>query len=229
MSDAKDCIYKRSQFIGSVNKLLGNYEHIPNDVLCRLFSIYCSFYGSQLWGCASEGFSRYVTEWNKAVRRVLHVSNCTHRWMLGPLSGQVNITEQLHVMTTKQIHNSIVHCNSIVRLVANRALHCARSPMGANVAYLRCKYGVDFTNALNANINSINVFHQLDEHCHRVMSMLLDLRNCLRGTVEIDGFSLNDIGQIMDCIYVKRTLSPYFRNLPLLHITIRLHLIWRLL
>ena len=27
----------------------------------------------------------------------------------------------------------------------------------------------------------------------------------------------------------KRTLSPYFRNLPLLHITIRLHLIWRLL
>ena len=30
-------------------------------------------------------------------------------------------------------------------------------------------------------------------------------------------------------ILVKRTLSPYFRNLPLLHITIRLHLICRLL
>ena len=29
--------------------------------------------------------------------------------------------------------------------------------------------------------------------------------------------------------YVKRTLSPYFRNLPLLHITIRIHLTWRLL
>ena len=28
---------------------------------------------------------------------------------------------------------------------------------------------------------------------------------------------------------VKRTLSPYFRNLPLLHITIRLHLTSRLL
>ena len=27
----------------------------------------------------------------------------------------------------------------------------------------------------------------------------------------------------------KRTLNPYFRNLPLLHITIRLHLTWRLL
>ena len=29
--------------------------------------------------------------------------------------------------------------------------------------------------------------------------------------------------------HLKRTLSPYFRNLPLLHITIRLHLTWRLL
>ena len=28
---------------------------------------------------------------------------------------------------------------------------------------------------------------------------------------------------------LKRTLSPHFRNLPLLHITIRLHLTWRLL
>ena len=34
-------------------------------------------------------------------------------------------------------------------------------------------------------------------------------------------------GELVD--NVKRTLSPYFRNLPLLHITIRLHLIWRLL
>ena len=29
--------------------------------------------------------------------------------------------------------------------------------------------------------------------------------------------------------FIKRTLSPYFRNSPLLHITIRLHLTWRLL
>ena len=29
--------------------------------------------------------------------------------------------------------------------------------------------------------------------------------------------------------FIKRTLTPYFRNLPLLHITIRLHLTWRLL
>ena len=52
-------------------------------------------------------------------------------------------------------------------------------------------------------IHDLNVF-QLDEHCHTAMSVLFDLRNCLRGTVKIDGFSRNDnIRQIMDCIYVN--------------------------
>ena len=31
------------------------------------------------------------------------------------------------------------------------------------------------------------------------------------------------------CEIFKRTLSPYFRNSPLLHTTVRLHLTWRLL
>ena len=31
--------------------------------------------------------------------------------------GQVSITEQLHVKNTKHIHNSLVHCNPIVRHV----------------------------------------------------------------------------------------------------------------
>ena len=101
-----------------------------------------------------------------------------------------------------------------MRLVANRALHCARSLMGANVAHLRYTYGVDFTNALKTNINCINVYHQLDEYSHTVMSVLFDLRNCLRGIVESidilnmsmvesDAFSRNDTQQIMDSIYVN--------------------------
>ena len=35
-------------FIGAVNKLISNYGFIQSDILCKLFSFYCSFYGSQL-------------------------------------------------------------------------------------------------------------------------------------------------------------------------------------
>ena len=69
--------------------------------------------------------------------------------------------------------------------------YCSLQSVGAN-------NGFDFTNALNANSN---VFHQLDEHCHTVTCVLFDLRNFLHGTVEIDGFSRNDVRQITDCIY----------------------------
>ena len=51
------------------------------------------------YGGVTTGFSRIVTEWHKAVRRVIQLPYCTHRWLLGPLSGQRNIIEQLHCKT----------------------------------------------------------------------------------------------------------------------------------
>ena len=50
------------------------------------------------------------------MRQVLHVSNCTHRWLLGTLSNQGDTIEQLHVKTR-------YHTNPIVKLVATRALN----------------------------------------------------------------------------------------------------------
>ena len=50
-TDTNDCIMKRSQFIGAVNKLIGISGHVPTQLLCQLLTTYCcSFYGSQLWG-----------------------------------------------------------------------------------------------------------------------------------------------------------------------------------
>ena len=64
-----------------------------------------------MWGCSSEGFDRCTVEWNKTIRRVLHVPYRIHRWLLGPLSGHANITEQLHIKSLRLIDNSINHDN----------------------------------------------------------------------------------------------------------------------
>ena len=61
-TDTNDCILKRSQFTGAVNKLIGNFGHVPTQLLCQLFTTYCcSFYGSQLWGANNVGFKRCTT------------------------------------------------------------------------------------------------------------------------------------------------------------------------
>ena len=72
--------------------------------------------------------------------RVLYVSNCTHSWLIGHVTNQGDIIEQLHIKTVRFIMTS--HKNQIVNLVATRALINARSPMGANVTYLIFKYGI---------------------------------------------------------------------------------------
>ena len=46
LSDDDDCKLKRSAFIGSVNKLFGNYGCLQCDILLKLLNKYCcSFYG----------------------------------------------------------------------------------------------------------------------------------------------------------------------------------------
>ena len=68
--------------------MIGNSRNVHTDILCRLFCTYsCSFYGSELWGCNSTGSSRIVTEWHKAVRRVIQLPYCTHRWLPGLYSN----------------------------------------------------------------------------------------------------------------------------------------------
>ena len=122
LSDAPDCALKRSQFISFVNKMIGNYRNVHTDILCHLFCTYCcSFYGSELWGCNSTGFSRIVTEWHKAVRRVIQLPYCTDRWLLGPsLSGQRNI---IICKTVHFIVRGINQTNPIVCIYIYAILH----------------------------------------------------------------------------------------------------------
>ena len=185
--------------------MIGNYRNVHTDILCRLFGTNCcSFYGSDLWGCNSTGFSRIVTEWHKAVRRVIQLPYCTHRWLLGPLSGQRNIIEQLHCKTVRFIVRGINHTNPIVKLICNIALTSARSPVGANMAFLRCKYGADFDTSVHTLLNCINVYHELDEsHCS-----ILNVLGELYWNVPCWGHQLWDINCCM-CVCLSADISLY--------------------
>ena len=63
LSDSLVYRYKRSMFIGYVNKLISKFGHLHPKVLLNLFNTYCcSFYGSSTWGLHSNGFN--LTAWN---------------------------------------------------------------------------------------------------------------------------------------------------------------------
>ena len=63
-------------------------------------------------------------------------------------------------------------------------------------------------------------------HVHFVIVIVLVIQVLFRSNCT---FYLSTFCISVLVLLLKRTLSPYFRNLPLLHITIRLHLTSRLL
>ena len=63
---------KKSTFIGYVNKLPYNYNHLQPNILMNLFKTNCcSAYNSDLWKFNYKGFDSYCKTWNVTVRRLL--------------------------------------------------------------------------------------------------------------------------------------------------------------
>ena len=123
LSDDNDCRLKQSAFIGSVNKLLGNYGKLQRQHLCYLFKSHCcSYYGSQLWNVTSCGFKACCTQWNKAVRHIKGLHYRTHTWILGPVTNQYHISVQLFIKSLKFIYT--VCLTVMIQLYHTLAKYC---------------------------------------------------------------------------------------------------------
>ena len=116
------------------------------------------------------------------MRRVLHVPYQTHRWLLGPLGQQRNIREQLHLKLLRHLTDALNHSSTIVSLLSNIALICARSPMVANMAFMRYHYDVSFKRRLSLNRNAINMHYKLDHVKCSNISVLQELLHCRDST-----------------------------------------------
>ena len=95
------------------------------------------------------------------------------------------------------------HTNPIVKLICKIALTSARSPVGANMAFLRCKYGADFDTSVHTLLNCINVYHELDEsHCS-ILNVLGELLDCKSESSYIDCLNPDDIDCMVYCILTQ--------------------------
>ena len=102
------------------------------------------------------------------------------------------------------IVGSINHTNPIVKLIRNIALTSARSPVGANMAFLRCKYGADFDSSVHTLLNFINVYHEMDESHRSILNILGELLGCKSESSYIDCLNPDeDIDCMVYCILTQ--------------------------
>jgi hypothetical protein len=198
LNDELDCTMKCATFIGSVNKLIGNYGNMQHSIMSKLFNTYCcSFYGSQLWNLDCKGISKCAISWNKAVRRILHLPPRTHGWMLGPLTNQSHISVQyamrmLHFL--KDICNS---SNNVIHYVSCISILNANSLIGRKYSYLVNNYGISIDDDIVSNIKRIKMINILDENRNLRVDTIKELLNCRDGIDTLEHFDLLEVNRML--------------------------------
>ena len=138
LSDDGDCKFKRSMFIGYVNKLISKFGHLQPDVLINLFNTYCcSFYGPSLWQLHSSGFKSCLIAWNIHARKVLNIPYRAYTWMLGPFMNLIHVKDKLYIRDLKFIYNMKISDNKLAQSCFSLACSDANSIIGNKIAYFR--------------------------------------------------------------------------------------------
>ena len=202
LSDDSDIDIKIGQFYGQVNKIIANFRNCSSSVLKFLFRSYCSsFHGSQAWNLNLNAIRKVETAWNKAVRRVLNIPLCTHRYLLPHLVGQRPIFAQfctrfanlLFAMLNVDLNNSIVYnC-------ARRLLIDSNSIIGSNVICINSKF----------NLNIVSQKYCYVKKCINVKSMALSIeqRATLDTITELNEYNTildsSELTLLLNCLYVN--------------------------
>lgn len=205
LSDKVDCDVKYSSFIGSVNKLLSNFAGIDPIVVAKLFKSYCcSYYGSCIWYINSKGFNKICTAWNIAIRRMFGLHYETHRWILGPLLGQLHISDQLHTRNVRFLFNLKTCNNVIVNTCYHNAVHNTSSLIGAKMQFFTFHYGISIRNhSLSYCVKTIRKMSTLTESCQSVVCNLKTLIGTRHQRELIPGFNTDEIDILIDHLSIS--------------------------
>lgn len=179
LSDNSDCMYKRSSFIGSVNKLIANFDHVSYSLKCKLFSTFCtSFYCSTIWNLDCKDINALCTAWQKAVRRLLGLPYTAHSWALGPLVKSLHIRTVLELRNWNFLRTLCTSTNSVLREIFLSACEDARSDLGHNIAHFRSAYSLHVWNDSHKFKSTLSALPLTPEQEIQI-SVALDVLFCL--------------------------------------------------
>ena len=139
-----DIAQKRGSFIGKTNGLLQEFGNVTPKVLIKILHTFAAnLYGSNLWNLFGKDCERLFTSYNVAIRNILKVDRCTHRYLIEPIS------EALHLKTLLagrliSFHKSLIATSKFpVRFLAKLFESDLRTTHGKNIDEIRQQCGID--------------------------------------------------------------------------------------
>ena len=92
----RDMAIKRGKMIGKVNSLMQEFHAADISIIMKCVNNYATgIYGSCTWDIMSRECDRLYTAWNVAVRQILKINRCTHRFLIEDLSECLHLKTKL--------------------------------------------------------------------------------------------------------------------------------------
>jgi hypothetical protein len=96
MTESTEIRRKKHDLVQRVNYVVSTLGNCKDAIIKQVFNSKCAhFYGCQSWNLLDKNVKQFETMWNRCVRRILNLPNCTHRRLLPLLMGSLNVLEQI--------------------------------------------------------------------------------------------------------------------------------------
>ena len=137
LSEQKEMVAKKGDFIGRVNSLQATLGHAPQDIIMPIFrSQCCHYYGCQAWDLSDRATHEFHRIWNRGVRRLLKLPYQTHTRFLPHLAEMPHPEADISRRFVKSLHKMLYSSNSLLEYISILGTQCADTIIGRNLKYI---------------------------------------------------------------------------------------------
>ena len=201
----QDMKEKRAQFIQRNNEICQEFSFADPQTKIKLNDIYNShFTGSNTWNLFCKEAESIEKTWNVAMRKMLGIDRCTHKYFVEPLSGTTHISTRLmkrFAVFIKKIEST----NKIpMRVLYKTIRRDCRSVTGRNLRNIMLLVNAENVDAISAKSFSAIRYHDADDIVkYQSIEMAKELIEVRSRNMYIDNMGIVDINEILDHICIS--------------------------
>ena len=201
----RDIAIKRGAFIGKTNSLLQEFYGTSPSVLFKLLhSFGTNLYGSNLWDLFGKDCEKLYTSYNVAVRHILNIDRCSHRYILEPVSEALHLKVML-LSRFVSFHGSLIKSSKFpVRFLAKLYEEDLRTNHGKNLDQISRLCGTPIQMLTSKMVKSKLTYYPVPEdEKWRIpfCKELLQLRN--DDNFNLPGFSFEEQTELLNYVCIS--------------------------
>ena len=190
---------KRAQFIQKNNEICQEFAFADSATKIKLNSIYNThFTGSPIWDLVSNAAESIEKTWNVAMRKMLMLDRCTHKYFIEPLSEIQHIKWSLGKRFVKFTQKICESTKTPMKTLFYTIRGDCRSTTGRNMRHVMSLLNVASRDLLKPNEFKHLKYHEAcDEEQKRRIDMVKELMNVKRGVSQLHHFDNTDIDHMV--------------------------------